>query len=63
MIEHDELENITVQNKHNLSKHEAICKERYDHICMRLTRLERILIAMSGGIIFVLVQIALKLPS
>lgn len=58
-----DIEDQTVQNKHNLSKHEAICKERYDHICMRLTRLERILIAMSGGIIFVLVQIAMRLPS
>lgn len=63
MYDPEELEDAVVKNKHDLNTHEAICKERYDHICNRLTRLERILIAMAGGIIFVLVQIALKLPS
>jgi len=44
-----------------LNTHEAICKERYESICARLTRLERIMIGMTGGILFVLVHIALKM--
>ena len=44
-----------------LNTHEAICKERYESICARLTRLERIMIGMTGGILFILIHIALKM--
>lgn len=44
-----------------LNTHEAICTERYESICARLTRLERIMIGMTGGILFILIHIALKM--
>jgi hypothetical protein len=44
-----------------LNTHEAICKERYESICARLSRLEKIMIGMTGGILFILIHIALKM--
>jgi len=49
------------QTEARLNTHEAICKERYESICARITRLERIMIGMTGGILFFLIHIALKM--
>ena len=34
-----------------LSVHEAVCAERYGSLLVRLTRLERIILAVSGALI------------
>jgi len=62
MIEADKVEGMVWENKHGLSKHEAICVERYNNMINRIVRLERIALGVAGAIIFLLVQIALKLP-
>lgn len=44
----------------NLSKHEAICSERWRETINRIKRLELILITCSGAVILLLAEIALN---
>jgi hypothetical protein len=44
-----------------LMTHEEVCALRYDGINHRLARLEKILLAVTGGILFILINILLRL--
>lgn len=44
-----------------LMTHEEVCAIRYEGINARLARLEKILIAVTGGILFILVKILMNL--
>lgn len=41
-----------------LSTHEAVCAERYSSILSRMSRMEKIMIAVAGAIIVGLVKLA-----
>ena len=44
----------------HLLKHEAVCEQRYDMICARLKRLERVLMSAAGAIILLLATLVLR---
>ena len=44
-----------------LNSHEAVCEIRYDSICARLKRIERILIGSAGFIMMSLITIVLRI--
>lgn len=49
------------KNEAALSAHEQICEVRYEAICVRLKRLEQILIGSAGFIIVTLLAIVTKI--
>ena len=53
---HDRIDDI---DKH-MSKHEAVCAERWRETITRIKRLELILITCSGAVILLLTEIALN---
>lgn len=52
---HDRIDKIEA----HMSKHEAVCAERWRETITRIKRLELILIASSGAVILLLAEIAL----
>jgi hypothetical protein len=53
---HDRIDDI---DKH-MSKHEAVCAERWRETITRIKRLELILITCSGAVILLLAEIAIN---
>jgi len=56
-----QVEDYVQEVEGKLSTHEAVCAERYNGINARLRRLEGILIASAGAIIFLLLSLVLKI--
>ena len=61
MMNPDEQEGFIWETKNQITRHEAVCEERYKQIEKRLGRLETIMIGTFAGIIIILVNLVTKL--